>query len=137
MTGCASADPPAATADDTEQHIAKSSSPFVGTWQWSASGKRIGDIELGDEEFVFRDDGTYAVVSKTADGWSECYEGTFTWSTGGEPGYATIVFKGSHVRASAGGGFERAVYLDGADTLVFGEGGTYRRTGPVVDVRCP
>ena len=134
VAGCASAELPAPVKTE---HIEASALPVVGTWLWSSSGKKIGDIELGEEQFVFRDEGTYTVVSKTPDGWSECYEGTFSWSSDGEPGYATIVFKGSHVRAPAEEGFARAVHLDGADTLVFSEGGTYRRTGPAVDVRCP
>jgi hypothetical protein len=137
IAGCASAtsaDPP---APEEAPLVAASPEPVVGTWLWTASGTRIGDIELGEEKFVFRDDGTYAVLSSTPDGTSECYEGTFTWSNAGEPGYGTIVFKGSHVHAASGDGFERDVRIDGTDTLVFQEGGTYRRTGPVLDIRCP
>jgi hypothetical protein len=108
--------------------------PLVGTWRWSASGTRIGDINLGEEQFVFREDGTYAVVSTAEDGWSECYEGTFTWSSAGEPTRGTIVFRASRVQND---GFARDVYLDDEDRLHFGEGGTYVRTGPVVSVHCP
>lgn len=139
ITGCASEHTSATDeAAETEGTTSTKALPFVGTWRWSGSGGKIGDIPLGEEDFVFRDDGTYAVLSKAGDGASECYEGTFTWSTAApvEPSRGTIVFKGSHVR-DTDNGFEREVFLDG-DTLHFGEGGgTYVRTGPVVGMRCP
>jgi hypothetical protein len=138
--GCIAAAEEVPAPDEPVQPVAVAESPaasalpLVGTWRWSGSGGRIGNIELGEEHFAFRDDGTYAVLSKAGDGWSECYEGTFTWTAGAEPGHGTIVFKSSHLRNPEG--FERDVYLEGADTLSFGEAGTYRRTS-VVDVRCP
>lgn len=138
--GCAAEELPTADAvdeaDQTEK-VGTKATPFVGTWRWSGSGRKIGDIELGEEQFVFRDDGTYAVVSKAGDGFSECYEGTFTWSAPDQSSnQGLIVFKGSKVH-DAERGFARDVYLDG-DTLHFGAGGgTYVRTGPAVVVRCP
>lgn len=131
--GCAAEELRPDGAPDEPEIVGTTAAPVVGTWRWSASGHRIGDIDLGEEHFVFRENGTYAVVSKAGDGWSECYEGTFTWSPADEPGHGKILFKGSHVRSAEG--FERDVFLDGNDTLDFGEGGTYRRT--TLDMRCP
>jgi hypothetical protein len=138
LTGCTAEElraPDEAAAE--AEVIATKAAPVVGTWTWAASDTRIGDIDLGREQFVFRDDGTYAVVSKGVDGSSECYEGTFTWSNTLEPGHGTIVFKNNRIRNPDEGGFGRDVYLRGDDTLDFEEGGTYRRTGPVLDIRCP
>jgi hypothetical protein len=136
-TGCAAKalrNDPLADEAEPAAKLETKASPIVGTWRWSGSGGKIGHIALGEEQFVFRDDGTYAVASKSADGWSECYEGTFTWSAAEEPGHATIVFKAATLREQAG--FEREVYLDGEE-LHFGVGGTYRRTALVVDLQCP
>lgn len=139
MTGCAaeevrSPDEAAAAEAPSAELRGATLSSIVGTWRWSGSGGRIGDIELGEEEFVFRDDGTYAVASKAGDGSAECYEGTFT-STAAEAGHGTILFKSSHVRNEAAA-LEREVYLDG-DDLHFGQGGgTYRRA-PALGIRCP
>ena len=134
--GCAAEQPEPPPAAAEAENVSTKATPFVGTWRWSGSGGRIGDIDLGEEQFVFRDDGTYVVASKSGDGTSECYEGTFTWAAAAEPDRGTIVFRSSHFRDTQAG-FERDVYLDGTDTLHFGEGGTYRRSEPVLAVRCP
>ena len=135
--GCAAEEVRIAEApSDQTERVETKASPFVGTWRWAGSGGKIGDIELGEEEFVFREDGTYAVVSKAGDGFKECYEGTFTWSTDSPAGHGLIVFKGSHIRDTEQG-FERSVYLDGEDLHFEGGGGVYRRTGPALVVRCP
>ncbi len=119
--------------------IETKATPFVGTWRWASSGGRIGTTELGEEHFIFRENGTYAVISKSAYGWSECYEGTFTWSKAADEGgsaYGMIVFKSSHLRDKVNG-FARDVHLDGADTLRFNDAGTYVRTGPALGAVCP
>lgn len=135
LTGCASAEE--VQTPPEQERVAATASPVVGTWRWSGSGHRIGEIELGEEELVFRDDGTYAVVSKSGDGSSsECYEGTFTFATAAEPGHGTVVFRSAHVRDTANG-FEREVFLDADGVLHFGDGGMYRRTSAAVGLRCP
>ena len=134
--GCAATDESNAVAVQQPESVSAVASPFVGTWRWSGSGHRAGEIELGEESFVFRNDGTYAVLSKAGDGSSECYEGKFTWSTAREPGRGKIRFVSSHVQ-NVGNTFESDVTYDGGDTLHFDDGGTYRRTGTVRDVRCP
>jgi hypothetical protein len=135
--GCAAEEGPASTLEAAQtEKVATVAAPVVGTWRWTGSGGRIGDIALGEEQFVFRDDGTYAVASTSGDGATECYGGTFTWSTVDAPDHGTIVFKGSHV-ADTKDGFAREVYLGADGTLHFGEGGTYRRTESVVAMACP
>src|SRR4051812_7306478 len=62
LAGCASAELPGMDESPSAENVGTKASPIVGTWRWSGSGTRFGDIELGEEDFVFRDDGTYAVL---------------------------------------------------------------------------
>ena len=77
LAGCSASAAPA--SEETPVTLDAEQQALVGTWRWSGSGKRIGTIDLGEEHFVFRADGTYTVVSIAGDGTRECIDGTFVW----------------------------------------------------------
>ena len=128
LTGCASQVDPADHVSEKET-TATSVSPFVGTWRWSASGTKLGTIDLGEEHMVFRADGTYTVVSTSGEGVPECYEGTFAWKpSANERRSGVMIFNAR---------YERETYLDEHDTLHFGAAGTYLKSDVVIATRCP
>lgn len=127
LTGCAAAEPDPTFVE--KETTATSVSPFVGTWRWSGSGTKLGTIELGEEHWVFRADGTYTVVSKSGDGIPDCYEGTFVWRPSeNERRAGTMIFNAS---------FERDTYLDEHDMLHFASAGIYVKSDAVITTRCP
>lgn len=138
-TGCSAESTEGPQPDPTKveaEKIATASAPLVGTWRWSGSGQKLGAIALGEDHFVFHEDGTYSSFSVSGEGERDCYNGLYSLSGLDAQGYATIIFKSDRVR-SAPNGFESEVYFESGDTIDFGPAGRYVRSAPLPYVRCP
>lgn len=137
-TGCSAESADSAAPDPKKleaEKTAAASAPLVGTWRWSGSGQKLGDIALGEDHFVFHEDGTYSSFSVSGEGERDCYNGLFSLSGLDAQGHATIIFKSDRVR-SAPNGFESEVYFESGDAIDFGPAGRYIRSAPL-PVRCP